>query len=320
MSGEPTTTSRGPAWRSPNAWNRSLSWELIFGITPHLPRPVLFMAHHVTTLLCFATMVRQRRAARRNLERITGLRGFRNLRLTYRTFLQFSRFMVAYAEMRGGRSPLLQPPAGHEEAERTIRALLAEGRGLIVLTAHLGQWDVGLRQLAITGVPVHVVMHETEALEVARHAGEVRQASNVTVHQSRDSELLGLELALALRRGEVVAIQADRPLGEHDRETMIFGAPLALPTGPVRLARATGAPILPAFTIFEGPRRCRIELGEPIRVGARRGAMTEEELEGSMRLVGDALERAMGRHPDQWFCFYDAWARSPLPRDVRPMA
>ena len=319
MSSEPTTASGAPAWRSENAWNRSISWELIFGITPHLPRPLLLLAHHVTTLLCFATMTRQRRAARRNLERITGLRGLRNVRLTYRTFLQFSHFMVAYAEMRGGRSPLLEPPSGHEEADRITRALLAEGRGLVVLTAHLGQWDVGLRQLANTGLPVHVVMHETEAREVARHAGEVRQAPNVTVHQSRSSELLGLELALALRRGEVVAIQADRPLGEHDRPTPVFGAPLPLPTGPIRLARATGAPILPAFTVFEGPRRCRIEMGEPIRVGAGRGPMAEEELDASMRSVAEALERAIARHPDQWFCFYDAWAESPLPR-ARPMA
>ena len=291
-----------------NAWNRSLSWELIFNITPHLPTPILAVVHHLTSIICFAAMGRQRRATQANLRRIDTRRGLANLLLAYRTFHQFSRFMVAYAELRRPNSRLPSTLADGDTAERATRALVAEGSGRIVLTAHLGQWDVGLRHLAGIGVPVHVVMQETEARDVARHAGEIREAAAVQVHQSGSSHMLGLELALALRRGHVVALQGDRPLGEHDHPTTVFGAPLSLPTGPLRLARATGAPILPVFTVFVGDRALRIECGEVIRVPKGRGPLSAAELETGMAQIGRALEEAIARHPDQWFCFSDAWA------------
>src|SRR5262245_47229742 len=83
-----------------HGWNRPLSWEMILSITPWLPRFVLVPLHHVTTMLFFVLMPKERAAARRNLRRITGVTGFSGLRLAYRLFHNFSRFMVAYTEVR----------------------------------------------------------------------------------------------------------------------------------------------------------------------------------------------------------------------------
>src|SRR5687767_4980911 len=101
MSGPVATGEVLPgAHRAENAWNRPLSWELILRITPHLPRVVLVPLHHATTTICFATMPKQRAAAARNLRRVTGDRGLCLAWRTYRLFHQFSRFMVAYGELK----------------------------------------------------------------------------------------------------------------------------------------------------------------------------------------------------------------------------
>src|SRR5262249_44618351 len=122
-------------------WNTPLAWELILRITPRLPRLLLAPLHHATSLVFFLGMRRERAAARRNLTRVTGRRGPVNLRLAYRLFYNFSRFMVAYTELRNlDRKSLAPRLEGAEEAEAAIRRLLAEGRGAIIATLHLGHW------------------------------------------------------------------------------------------------------------------------------------------------------------------------------------
>src|SRR4029450_11837293 len=85
-------------WYS-HGFNTPLAWDLIHRITPRLPRWILVPLHHATSLLFFLILSRERKAARSNLRRITGKSGFANLRLTYRLFFNFSRFMVAYTEI-----------------------------------------------------------------------------------------------------------------------------------------------------------------------------------------------------------------------------
>jgi hypothetical protein len=83
-----------------HGWNTPLSWELILRIPPRLPRFLLAPLHHLTSLIFFICTPRERGAVRRNLRRVTGKTGLANLRLAYRLFWNFSRFLVAYAEIK----------------------------------------------------------------------------------------------------------------------------------------------------------------------------------------------------------------------------
>jgi KDO2-lipid IV(A) lauroyltransferase len=290
-----------------HGWNLPISWRLMLTITPRLPRPALVPLHHLTTLLCFACMRRERSAARRNLQRVTGARGLAAWRLAYRLFYNFSRFMVAYGELRRpGIEHLLDRLDGAEEADARLRQALAGGRGAILLTMHLGQWDLGLKLLSRYRLPVHVVMQSTEGPEVRRFAEEARRFAGLSVHQTGDSIMLGVELARALGRGELVAMQGDRPAGAGIMEVPFFGAPAPLPTGPLVLAMATGAPLLPVFVILGRGRRYRLLALEPMRFERRQEA-GPEELRASMRRLAAALESVVTLHPDQWFNFYDVW-------------
>src|SRR5204862_187569 len=73
----------------------------------------------------------------------------------------------------------------------------------------------------------------------------------------------------ALRRGEIVALQGDRALGTRgDVLQPFFGAPAAFPLGPFVLARAAGAPVVPAFCVLDADRRYRVVVGAPSSVEA----------------------------------------------------
>lgn len=297
-------------WYS-HGFNRPLSWELVLRITPRLPRFVLVPLHHVTTLICLICMPAERAAARRNLRRVTGATGLAGLRVCYRLFHNFSRFMVAYAEMRN-----LHPGDFHgrlietERTEKAIRELLQEGRGMILATMHLGQWDLGLKLLSRFDVPAHVVMRTEDAREVTRYADEARSWAGLRVHHAGDSRLLAVQLMMALKRGEVVAIQLDRPFGRNVMRTSFFGAGTDLPTGPVQLAMATGAPLLPVFVLLDRGNRYRLLALPPMRFERGAGQDAATALQDAMRRVVEVMESVVARYPDQWFNFYDVWPES----------
>ncbi len=253
-------------------------------------------------------MPRERAAARRNLRRVTGKTGLANLRLAYRLFWNFSRFLVAYTEIKDLDLPQFRDRLlGVDEADGILGRLLAEGRGLLLMTMHMGHWDLGLKHLTAFQRPVHVVMLHEDPEEITRYAAEARRFPKLRVHQTGSDPLLAVELMLALKRGEIVAVQADRPAGKNVLPTPLFGEPTPLPTGPVQLAMTTGAPLLPAFVLFDRGRRYRLVLLPPLRLDRPRTGEEEPALREGMLRMARVMESVASRYPDQWFNFYDIW-------------
>jgi len=109
----------------------------------------------------------------------------------------------------------------------------------------------------------------------------------------------------ALRRHEIVALQGDRALGTRgDALVDFFGAPAPFPLGPFVLARAAGAPVVPAFCVLDSRLRYTVVMAEPIRVAAG------DEPAALLAWVR-VLEAMVRRAPEQWFNFFDVWSAAP---------
>jgi Kdo2-lipid IVA lauroyltransferase/acyltransferase len=212
----------------------------------------------------------------------------------------FHNFAVCFTDLitsnRAARTEdLLATTEGMEHLATAERL----GRGLVVVTAHLGNWELGGRLLAGTVTrPTHVVVAPEQDPGVQHF---LRADGGPVRFLTRSSPLDVLPLVSALRRNEVVALQGDRALGGRgDRPQMFFGVPAPFPLGPFVLARAARAPVLPAFCLLRPDRRYTIAIGEPWTVAA--GA----EAEALARWVS-VLEGMIRQHPTQWFNFYDVW-------------
>ncbi len=294
-----------PARWYTHGWNREISWRLIDAVIPRIPRLLRPPIHVATTAVCFLAMPRERRAVRLNLQRVTKRSGLGARLLAFRLFYNFSKFMVAYTDL-----VRLQPDRmrgwveGGDDARRLIETLLSEGKGLIVLTLHLGNWEMGLLHLAGMGRPVSVVLRSEDS-EAAPFEEEARRRAGVRVVPAGESAWNGLDLLLALRRGEIVAIQGDRPFGPLHERVLLFGAPVDLPAGPFVLAQASGAPILAVCVPIRGHFRYRILVDGPLRVGP--GA---QGVRAAVEAFARVTERFVGGHPTQWFNFYEVWERS----------
>jgi lauroyl/myristoyl acyltransferase len=203
------------------------------------------------------------------------------------------------------------------------RELDVPDRGFILVTAHIGNWEVGsMLPASEKQRKVHVVREAEGDPRAQRFISDlIRRAScdNYITHFAEDPQL-GMTLLGALRQGEVVALQSDRPrAGGRTVEAELFGEAFPLPMGPAALARAAEVPILPVFIFREGRLSYRAAIRPPIHVP--RTADRQADLENTVSKLAAELERAIAGRPHQWFCFRKLWGDrrpevSDLGRDV----
>jgi len=283
-------------------WYRLHGW-----IIRSIPAPFLGVVGVVFALFFFVVLRRIGAAVASNLEAVLGPCGWlERQRRIYRTLWSFGWCLNERLERLTTDRPFHIEAEGIEVWNEAARP----GQGIVLITAHLGNYDVGSMVAAQTGNRrVHLV-REPEANPTAQASFQEVLAgftqSQYTMHFQTDDPLQGLELFDALRRGEIVAMQGDRPrTGARSIGATLFGRPFPLPRGPAALARLAEVPLLPVFVLREGRRRYRVLFRPPIR--ARRTDDRAADLAATMRQVAAEVEWAIRRAPHQWFCFRRLW-------------
>lgn len=257
----------------------------------------------------FVALRRIRRAIAANLEAPLGPCGFlERQRRIFRTMHAFAWCLSErYERLVTGR-----PFAVEVEAMDHWRGVADSGRGFVMVTAHLGLYEVGSMVPAMKETRrVHLVREpeaDPRAQAFMRETVQRAESAHYTMHFQDGDPMLGVLLAEALDRGEVVAIQGDRPrAGGRTVATTLFGRPFDVPPGPVALARSARVPLLPVFAIRVGRRRFRLVFGAPIRVPRSRDR--EADFAAASAAMVRAIEEAIRRAPHQWFVFRALWPR-----------
>jgi KDO2-lipid IV(A) lauroyltransferase len=213
----------------------------------------------------------------------------------------FRHFAICFADLISTNRRTADPArlVARIEGDEHLLAADAERRGLVLVTAHFGNWELGGRLLAARlRRPTHVVVAAEADPGVERF---LRGGAGPVKFVRRGDATAVLPLVAALRRNEVVALQGDRALGTRgDVRVDFFGAPALFPLGPFVLARAAAAPVVPAFCLLDRDRRYTVVLAPPIHVTAG------EETSALARWVA-ILEAMVRRAPEQWFNFFDVW-------------
>lgn len=190
--------------------------------------------------------------------------------------------------------------------ERLV-SLHGTGRGAILLTAHVGNFEVGGILLREIGLDLGVVYQKDPSPVVERHRAEARVRIGVKSFPVTTT-LSFVPVLRALEEGTFVAIQGDRDYSGTGKRLPFFGRSASFPVGPFKLAAAAGVPLLPVFVLRGADGKYRTVVEEPIRVAspAGRAARQAAELAALERFVG-VLERTIREVPDQWYCFSRFW-------------
>jgi predicted LPLAT superfamily acyltransferase len=216
--------------------------------------------------------------------------------------------MVSYCYVpQATHSQLLAMLVNSDGTDAKIKECVAAGNGLIVWTAHLGNWEFASRLLSMYG-PVNVarVVEENPAEITLRKLMSSERIKTVDLKQGVPATL---ELLGALRQNEIVAIQGDRIYQRRTVQLPFFSQPTSFPLGPFLLSQVSGAPVLPAFVIRRSWLRYQVLIGDPISPVAAPVNRGDDEagLHEAMRQAVGALETILATHYDQWVNFYDFW-------------
>jgi KDO2-lipid IV(A) lauroyltransferase len=187
----------------------------------------------------------------------------------------------------------------------------AAGRGAIVLTSHLGNWELGGRVLQEWGWPATAVFQPYRSGRMQKFIQKRRAPGLGYLAVGRGA---ARGVARALERGEAVAILADRPFGEDGVPVTLCGRPARLPRGPFVFACRFGVPALPGFVLMERPGHYCVSVDEPLWPTGRGPADVQDLMDRFARV----LEKYLAKHADQWYCFEPVWERSGESRRHAP--
>jgi phosphatidylinositol dimannoside acyltransferase len=284
-------------------WYQFHNWGMTI-----LPSWAIGVVVFLFTTFFFFALIRIRRALGDNLVPVLGRCGFlrRQVRI-YRTMWSFAWCLSERYE----RLSTARRFAVDIDLERW-RGLFASGEGVILVTAHVGNFEVGSMLPAFEEGRTVQVVREREVDSDAQRFVErlLRRAGGGRwmTHFEDNDPLHGVELLGALRAGGIVGIQGDRPRrGGATVETRLFERPFTLPAGPAALARAAEVALVPVFVLRSGRRRYRVEIRDPIRV-ARSDDRRADVARATQRVAAE-VEWAIRSVPHQWFCFRNLWPK-----------
>ncbi len=293
-------------------FHNTTALRIIFAIVPRLPPFLQPPVAAVTALIFFLILKRERRAVAGNLRRVSGKRGFALQWKVYKVFYSFCDLMASYCFVpQATHSQLLGMLVDSDDGSAKIDQCLAAGNGLIVWTAHVGNWEFASRLLAMHG-PVNVarVVEDKPAEIILRNLMASERLKTVDLKAGVPATIALLQ---ALRRNEMVAIQGDRVYQRHTFEVPFFFQPTNFPLGPFLLSQVSGAPVLPVFVIRHGWLRYKVLMGDLIPAVPSRVKCGEGNAglyEAMCHAVG-FLERTLTIHYDQWMNYFDFWPVAP---------
>jgi KDO2-lipid IV(A) lauroyltransferase len=290
------------------AFFRSAFWVL-FSVLRRVPwKPALAWGTAMGTL-GYHVSSRYRNIAEKNLKIAYGdtLNEHERQTLIKRVFQHFARAMLVEF-LKGADFTLADMRRWvKQESYAPIDRLLERGKGVIVISAHLGNWEWLSKRAAMEGYSIKVVARQSEDEKFNALTDKVRGTNGYTVHPRGDSPRALLK---QLRENKVVAIVPDQK--SEDVFVPFFGKLAGTVAGPAVLALKTGAAILPMFCPRQ-PDGTYQTVYYPAILPEATGD-NEADVKRIMAEITADIEDIIRQYPDQWLWLHDRW-RVPPPDD-----
>jgi len=281
-----------------------------------LPRPVCLLLGTGLGRLTYLLDRKHRRLALSNLRLAYGV-SVPSSRLRTWARRSFGRFGQMTAEIL--KLPRLSEKRLEKivavEGEGHLAKALGVGKGVLIFTAHLGNWEIASFPIARLG-PLNVVARplDNPGLEAELIRLRNRLGARVIYKQKAAREILQ-----ALRRNEIVAILIDQNVLRREAVFVdFFGRQAATTPGLAAFSLRAGSPIIPVFCL-PGPRfTYRLRIGEPVRV-----ALSGDVAKDVLKITGSCtkmIEAEVRQHPDSWLWFHDRWKTRPENETQGPAA
>jgi KDO2-lipid IV(A) lauroyltransferase len=187
--------------------------------------------------------------------------------------------------------------------EEYIRPNLDRGRGVVMLSAHVGNAEMAGQGLIPLGIPCFAVTEPVQPARLSRMLNDIRASKGVEFMPVGVPAVK--RIVRMLRGGGTVALMGDRDIHGPKMLLPFFGEETWLPTGPVEVALRTGAAIVPSFSARRGRYGIEAWAEEPIEV--ERTDDFQADVRTAMLAFIERMEARLRAEPDQWLVFERLW-------------
>jgi Kdo2-lipid IVA lauroyltransferase/acyltransferase len=222
-------------------------------------------------------------------------------RIARKIFINWAKNVVDFLKHRVVSPDKLKERICLEGTENLDRAL-KKGKGAIIFTSHIGNFEWGACRIAAEGYSIWGVSLVRES-----------QRTNIFFESKRMSKGLKtlyinrmLHVLRYLRNNEIIAVPSDwDPTAKSSRPFDFFGKKAYLPAGAVELALKSGAELLPSFIWRNGKYNHHQIIGEPVEL--ERCGEKDELIDKNMKKVLPVMEKYISEHIVEWELFHDIW-------------
>lgn len=284
-----------------------LVWAFVHTIGA-MPRSIAIVLGRLLGVLAYGIMSRLQRVGLRNLQiAFPEMTAKQRRRIVFQLFQGLGRQLAEFCMF-----PRYTPENAREVATydgfENYEAARAAGRGVLLLTAHIGGWEIGSFVHSIFGNPIKIVVRRLDNRKVDALVDHYR-----TLHGNETfaKEDFARGLLAAMKAGETVGILMDTNMTPPQGVFVdFFGVPACTASGMARVALRSGAAVVPAFTIWDrqsGKYRVRFDPA----LGLISTGDDDADAVANTALFTLVIQEYATRHPEQWLWVHRRWKTRP---------
>lgn len=195
-------------------------------------------------------------------------------------------------------------PPDNEEEKLTVKGIenldeaLRGGKGAILVSLHMGNWDIGATALSRLGYPINVIVEPLEFSFLNRFLHRLRTGLGLKVITTRESIT---RMAEILRQNEILALLIDCPEHDHGVEVNFCNSQVRMPAGAATLALRTGAKVVPCGFVRLRNNTFLALINQ--HLSFQRSRSLAKDIQELTQHITTALENLVKEFPDQWYMF-----------------
>ncbi|SFT61800.1 KDO2-lipid IV(A) lauroyltransferase [Selenomonas sp. GACV-9] len=193
-----------------------------------------------------------------------------------------------------------------EHLER-MRAALAENKGVVVLTGHIGTWEWLSAAFSLNGMPVTAIAKPQPNIQYTQALDDLRKTIHVEIFSRGTSELIAA--ARALKQGKILGFLADQDGGPGGAFIPFLGKVASTPMGAAVFSRKFNSPVIPAFILRQPNGKHKVIVGEAMRYEDT-GDTDKDLFDFTVRMT-KVVEQVIRENPTQWLWFQKRWNTTP---------
>jgi KDO2-lipid IV(A) lauroyltransferase len=282
-------------------------WVFVHGVRL-LPRRLARTAGVAISAVAFRALRRLRRVGLRNLElAFPGITAGERETILRSEYRNLGLLLAEFCKMPGYTAATASRFIRYEGLENYLRAR-ERGKGVLVLTGHLGAWELSSFYHSLMGMPMGMVIRRLDNPLVDEFVNRIRCLhGNRVIH--KDDFARGL--IASMRAGETVGILMDTNMTPPQGVFVpFFGVLACTASGMARIAEKTGAAVLPGFLLWEQrEQKYVLHFGEELEIVHTEDA--EQDVLTNTATFTAAIERYVRQYPDQWLWMHRRWKTRP---------